>query len=166
MNLIGTWSEQIMALATSVIAVGTLILAIGIPLTIWINRREEVAKSIDSQSREIARLGVERHRFYCALDGTYFEIQKLIIEHPHLSNPYLDSKTKHELIEYDAFAFLTWNFVESIYDFSKADDDLRATWDCILDYESKRHWEWFQTAGNQDKFKATFVAEMRKRRSS
>jgi hypothetical protein len=124
--------------ANYVIALGTIVLAIGLPLTLKHSGREE------------------RDTFYATLDRTYFEIQKLVIDHPHLSQPDPVGKTREQLIQYDAFAFIVWNFVEAIYDYSRDEKLLAETWECILRYEASVHGAWFKKPENQLKFKERF----------
>jgi hypothetical protein len=138
--ILHTWNAEILAVANFFIALGTLVLAAGIPWSIGLSRRDE------------------RNRFYATLDQTYFEIQKLIVDQPHLCQPNLEAKTTDQILQYDAFAFMSWNFVESIYDYAIAgqDENLRKTWECILRYESNLHREWFMEPRNAVKFKRDF----------
>jgi hypothetical protein len=134
-----TSHDEILAIANVFIALGTIVLALGIPYAIKDAGREQ------------------RDTFYATLDRTYFEIQKLIIDHPHLAEPDLADKTPAQIVQYDAFAFIVWNFVESIYDYSKQEKELAVTWECILKYESAKHAEWFRKPENHPKFKNAFV---------
>jgi hypothetical protein len=145
--------------ATWTLALLTLVLAVGVPLTI----RESSRQSLKQ----------ERDRFYAQLDNTYLQIQRLIIEHPHFAEPEnLPSREnatadqRIQLVQYDAFAFATWNFIESIHDFTQPRDGtqderesiemLKETWTCILKYEGARHAAWFRDPKNQRKFKEPF----------
>lgn len=147
------------AYATWALALLTLVLAVGVPLTI----RESSRQSLKQ----------ERDRFYAQLDDTYLQIQRLIIEYPHLGEPEkLPSREnatpeQHaQLVQYDAFAFAIWNFIESIHDFTQSTDGsedekksiamLKETWTCILEYEGARHAAWFRDRKNQRKFKERF----------
>jgi hypothetical protein len=72
--------------------------------------------------------------------------------------------TADQRARYDAFAFIVWNFIESIYDFTRNDDAdadktgdrLASTWECIINYEGARHFEWFLREENLHKFKRGF----------
>jgi len=146
--------DAAVAHATWAVAFFTFVLAIGIPLTIW-----------DSAKKALEQ---EQDQFYAQLDGMYLKIQSLVIEHPHLSNPALLWKEakRDQLAQYDAFAFVVWNFIESIHDFTKREDRfwqsrrktemLSDTWECIIKYESARHKEWFVRPDNENKFKKSF----------
>jgi hypothetical protein len=138
------------AYATWALALFTFVLAVGIPVTI-----------LDSSHRFREQ---QKDQFYAQLDGTYGEIQKLVIAYPHLGSPALlfkNSESKPErLTQYDAFAFIVWNFLESIHDFTRAKDSrsrmLLETWQSIIDYEGPRHLQWFLRSENQRKFKKPF----------
>ena len=139
------WNAEIIASANILIAFGTIVLAIGIPASIRSARREE------------------RDTFYATLDRTYFDIQKMIVDHPHLANPDPTGKSRDQIVQYEAFAFMTWNFIESIFDYAKDDEVLTETWHCILDYESDLHSSWFSDPRNHGKFKPRFRDYIRER---
>ena len=158
-----TESDQAAALnyVTLGLALFTLLLAVGVPVTIWMSKKEREEQSILS-------LEQEQDGFYAQLDGIYLEIQKLIIEHPHLGNPeaLLNRAEPVQVTQYDAFAFIVWNFIESIHDLTGKRGDsprehgktemLIETWQSIIDYEGARHAEWFLRAENRHKFKESF----------
>jgi hypothetical protein len=131
-----TW-VAITAIATCVLTLATIGLAIGVPWSLHTARTDA------------------RNRFYSELDKIYLDIQKLIIQMPYLSNP--RSISADQAAQYDAFAFITWNFIESIYDYSQQDESLLDTWKCVFLYEAKLHREWFDKAENRPKFKELFV---------
>ncbi|MGA3159978.1 MAG: hypothetical protein ABSC77_02090 [Terracidiphilus sp.] len=130
--------------ANFVIAIGTVLLAIGVPLSLWLAGNEE------------------RFTFYATLDKTYSEIQKLIIEKPHLAQPHPKGKTSDQLVQYDAFAFDVWNFIEAIYDYSKDKPELLKTWKCVIFYEANLHGVWFNKPENHKKFKKAFFDFVKK----
>ena len=139
-------AEVSVAYGTWALALFTFVLAVGIPVTIWLSTKEREESSVRF-------LEQEQDRFYAQLDGTYVEIQKLIIDHPHLGDPAVllqdPEATPEQLTQYDAFAFIVWNFIESIYDFTSKGDDspqgrrmtemLTQSWECIVEYEGDRH---------------------------
>jgi hypothetical protein len=137
-DLVTAWNGDIVAIANIFVALGTLVLAVGVPLSILYSARQE------------------KDTFYATLDKTYFDIQQVIIDHPHVRDPNPHGKTADQLAQYDAFAFMTWNFVEAIYDYSQHHKPLRETWDCILKYEAQLHGRWFNEPRNHGKFKANF----------
>jgi hypothetical protein len=131
-----TWLA-ITAVATCVLTLFTGLIAYGVP------------RSIRS-SRDDAR-----NRFYAQLDGIYMRIQELVIQTPHLAGA-ADDRTPEQAIQYDAYAYIVWNFVESIFDYSREDRSLLVTWKCIFVYESQRHRAWFDRPENRTKFKPLF----------
>ena len=137
MEITETWAA-ITAIATCLLTLATMGLAIGVPWQLRVTR-------IDA-----------RNRFYSELDKIYLDIQKLIIQVPHLSNPQ-SIRNPQQATQYDAFAFITWNFIESIYDYSQQDKSVLVTWKCVFMYESSLHREWFDRPENQKKFKEEFV---------
>ncbi len=156
--------ELSVAYATWVLALFTLLLAIGIPVTIWLSTNEQA----ESDKRFLEQ---EQDQFYAQLDRTYLEIQKLIIDHPHLGgdpavllqNP---QAAPEHLTQYDAFALIVWNFIESIHEFTRKGDKplrehgmpdrLSQSWQCIFEYEGARHAQWFVHPRNQLKFQPAF----------
>jgi hypothetical protein len=153
--------ETSLAYATWALTFITLVLAIGIPITIWSTSKE----NDESNKRFLAQ---EQDRFYAQLDSIYLDIQKMIIEYPHLADP---GRTRgaDEEIRYQAFAFIVWNFIESIYDYTREGDAtasggtntlLGETWECIIRHEGTLHAKWFNDPDNQQKFKDRFSRHM------
>jgi hypothetical protein len=127
-----------------------LVLAVGVP--IWLSLRE------GRQSRQEFQR-IEREKFYIQLDEMYLRILRIAVENPKLRDPALNS-SESDRIAYDTYAFIIWNFLETIYDFSAADSDAHAsiaeTWQCIFDTERKAYAEWFNREENRGKFKRKF----------
>ena len=154
--------EASLAYATWALTFITLVLAVGIPITIWLTSKENE----ESNKRFLAQ---EQDRFYAQLDSIYLDIQKMIIEHPHLADPGR-ARGPDEEIRYQAFAFVVWNFIESIYDYTGEGDAaaagrtqntlLKETWECIIRHEGTLHAEWFNDLDNQHKFKERFRVHM------
>jgi len=98
-----------------------------------------------------------RDSYYAELDRVYFELLKIGLEHPELLD-FPTSPHPDKAREYDAYAFMVWNFVETIFDrcqgWSKR--RLRETWYPIIDAENARHRNWFNLPENRRKFKAHF----------
>ena len=102
---------------------------------------------------------------YSEMDSMYFELLKLAVEKPHLVDASLRDSAQEP--EYDTYAFMVWNFVETIYDrchTGKCDEHLRVTWDPVIDAENRRHREWFDAAENRAKFKEEFQRFMDRKR--
>jgi hypothetical protein len=138
-------ANVVLAVATIVIAVGTMIIAIDVP------------RSIKASNRE------EENRFYAILDQTYHDLLDCIIDHPHLNEPDLTAKTPDQIVQYNAYAFRVWNFIEAIYDYGKNDEFIHDTWYCILRSEGVKHCDWFCSLPNpQEKFKDEFREYVKK----
>jgi len=165
--MFGKDAEYLVAFWTMLLAVMTGVLAASVPLSVYfyakqenreisIREREEMAQK--NEELRIARdfKIEERDKFYAQLDAIYLDIQKTIIKYPHLAKRNID-RNEDELIQYDAFAFLIWNFIESIHDYCLDQDDLHDTWHCILEVESQNFAAWFKDSENRKKFKTKFI---------
>ena len=96
---------------------------------------------------------------YDIFDATYLDILKIGMENPSFRNPiltndYLNSFSENEKIKYEIYAFITWNFCETIFD--KGDDELMKTWSVVIDIENSLHRKWFDNPENTKKFKESF----------
>ena len=99
-----------------------------------------------------------RDAYYAEIDRVYFELLKIGLERPELlSFPASPDPTKAR--EYGAYAFMVWNFVETIFDrcqgWSKR--RLRETWYPIIAAENALHRAWFELPDNRRRFKQRFV---------
>ena len=100
-----------------------------------------------------------RDSYYSELDRVYFELLKLGLEHPEL----LDFPTAPDpgkAREYDAYAFMVWNFAETVFDRSRgwawSKRRLRDTWYPVIAAEAERHRAWFDRPENRRNFKDPF----------
>jgi hypothetical protein len=98
-----------------------------------------------------------RENYYAELDRVYFELLKIGLERPYLlaSPPPADAaKAK----EYDAYAFMVWNFVETVVDRCERTSNrlLRETWYPVVATENAIHRAWFDLPENRSKFKERF----------
>jgi hypothetical protein len=101
-----------------------------------------------------------RLNHYTEIDRQYAEIVKLRIAHTHLANPPLNpsrdaQKKSDKELQYEAYALLIWNFIETIHDRCKNDSRLLETWWPILKEEGKLHVKWLSL--NEKKFKGRFI---------
>jgi hypothetical protein len=99
-----------------------------------------------------------RDAYYAELDRVYFELLKIGLERPELlSFPVSPEPAKAGA--YGAYAFMVWNFVETIFDrcqgWSKR--RLRETWYPIMSAENALHRAWFDLPENRRRFKPRFV---------
>ena len=98
-----------------------------------------------------------RDSYYAELDRVYFDLLRIGMEHPDLLDfPTAPDPSKAR--EYDAYAFMVWNFVETVFDrcqgWSKR--RLRETWYPVIAEENARHRAWFDLPHNRRKFKEHF----------
>jgi hypothetical protein len=103
---------------------------------------------------------------YRDLDFLYLEVLKLGIENPNfvnaeLTNRYPEAFEGAERLRYDAYAFLTWNVCETIFD-RQSDDDLYQTWLPIIRVENRLHRHWFEVEENRLGFKEPFQNYVRR----
>ena len=99
-----------------------------------------------------------RDAYYAEIDRVYFELLKIGLERPELLT-YPTSPDPAKASQYGAYAFMVWNFVETIFDrcqgWSKR--RLRETWYPIIAAENALHRAWFELPDNRRRFKQRFV---------
>lgn len=93
---------------------------------------------------------------YDVFDSLYLDLLKTGMDNPSFrnkekTNVYKDSFNGDELIKYEIYAFMTWNFIETIYD--KSDEELMKTWGPAICFEAALHINWLNDPENQLKFK-------------
>jgi len=94
---------------------------------------------------------------YGEIDKMYFEILKEALAKPHLVRQGIERDVEKQT-EYNIYAFIVWNFLESIYDRCMLDAELKTTWFPIIEAERKTHLAWIQDKENRAKFKADFLS--------
>jgi hypothetical protein len=94
---------------------------------------------------------------YGEIDKMYFEILKEALNKPFLLKHDSERSTEEEL-QYNTYAFIVWNFLESIYDRCMLDHALQKTWFPIIQAERKIHFPWIHESDNRSKFKAEFLS--------
>jgi hypothetical protein len=108
-----------------------------------------------------------RDAYYAEIDRVYFELLKIGLERPELlayptlpaslTSPGAPDPVKAD--QYGAYAFMVWNFIETIYDrcqgWSKR--RLRETWYPIIGAENALHRAWFDQPQNRARFKQRFI---------
>jgi hypothetical protein len=109
----------------------------------------------------------QRNRAYADLDEFYNRLLSIAIEKPYLRKPHaveanstnLDAPyqaypdgppldlAEHPVeyyeLQYDAYAFMVWNFLETIHDRCEEHPDLLDTWGPIVSAENDIHRGWF-----------------------
>lgn len=98
---------------------------------------------------------------YGEIDKMYFEILKEAMNKPHVIRQNIIRSEEQEA-EYDIYAFIVWNFLESIYDRCVLDNQLKKTWFPIIETERSIHLAWIQKSENRPKFKDEFLAFIEK----
>lgn len=92
---------------------------------------------------------------YSELDQTYFVLLAMAVDQPWLRAPQgIDDEQQQEA--YGIYAFMVWNFLETIFDRCDASADLKETWYPIILTEGRLHFEWFNRPENRDSFKVRF----------
>jgi hypothetical protein len=167
-------AESLTAVWTMVGAFAQIGISGGVPLSLYLyakqerkdrarlEREESVVNKRKSAEDRAARKKFreeERDKFYAQLDEIYLKIQRTIIDYPHLGLSNVE-RSEYEAVQYNSFAFMMWNFIESIHDYCLDNSRLKKTWHCILVSEAKGHREWFDNHVNRGRFKDEFVAYM------
>jgi hypothetical protein len=93
---------------------------------------------------------------YGEIDKMYFEILKEALAKPHVVRQNI-VRSEEEEVEYGIYAFIVWNFLESIYDRCMLDESLKTTWFPIIETERATHFAWIQIPQNRIKFKDEFL---------
>jgi hypothetical protein len=99
-----------------------------------------------------------RDAYYAELDRVYFELLKIGLERPELLS-YPASPDPAKAGQYGAYAFMVWNFLETIFDRcqGRSKRRLRETWFPIIAAENDLHRAWFELPENRRRFKQRFV---------
>lgn len=87
-----------------------------------------------------------RSAHYSELDSIYNHLLELAVEHPFLREPEkLENlePTDERLSQYKTYAFMVWNFLETIHDRCEKDKGLRGTWAPVIAAEFDIHHRWF-----------------------
>jgi hypothetical protein len=120
--------------------------------------------------------------FYSELDKVYADLLKIAIERPYLRQPVLlhgdddlairadydpfpdvrilgknltETEVAAKRAEYDAYAFIVWNFIETIHDRCyEYPDKLLETWATIVAAEDRIHRGWFLAQMRNEAFAA------------
>jgi hypothetical protein len=120
---------------------------------VWARRFEKVI----SHTRDAMNFA-----YYSDLDRLYADILRLAIEKPHLRapapivsdadvlargySPYPEvpvGEAADKLLQYESYAFLVWNFIETIRDRCADDPRLKETWGPVIGAENAIHRGWF-----------------------
>ncbi len=97
---------------------------------------------------------------YDVFDSFYKDILVIGIEHPELRNTDLTLDFKKEFsgnerVKYEAYAFLSINFCETLYD--RGNENLMHSWQDVIFVEYSIHKTWFGQPENKLKYKPEFI---------
>jgi hypothetical protein len=96
--------------------------------------------------------------YYSELDRFYSEILKAALDTPHLRTPAkiaddADARLRDylpfadgdpdKLAQYDTYAYMVWNFIETVHDRCVEDPKLQETWKPVIRAEDALHRGWF-----------------------
>jgi hypothetical protein len=98
-----------------------------------------------------------RQGYYAELDRVYFDLLRIGLERPYLRAS-LPPDDAARATEYETYAFMVWNFLETVVDRceSSSDRTLRETWYPIVASEGALYRTWFDVHENRRRFKARF----------
>jgi hypothetical protein len=92
---------------------------------------------------------------YAELDKMQFELLSCVLEKPWLEQT-VASRPDEQAAAYDIYAWMVWNFVETIYDRCGQHKHLVVTWRPVIIVANSVHGGWFNRPDNNDKFKEKF----------
>ena len=146
--------EAVGAVAGAAAAVSQVILVTGLAITYNMYKDQQAANKKYEDDRR--RSDEDRwDQFYYILDEFYFKILSITIEKPYLLQEMVAGDPDKRQ-EYDSFAFIVWNFIESIHDYSQKDAKIMETWLPVLIFEARRHGSWFADERNRAGFRVPF----------
>lgn len=115
--------------------------------------------------------------YYSDLDRLYADILKLAIDKPLLRapapilsdqdilsrgyEPYPDATggaNADRVLQYEAYAFMVWNFLETIRDRCADNEDLKGTWGPVVGAENAIHRGWFLAQIRKEEVRARDAA--------
>ena len=86
-----------------------------------------------------------RSAHYSELDTYYLQILSMAVERPYLRRQEeSDRLDADQQLQYDTYAFIVWNFLETIHDRCQDSQELRGTWGPIIAAEHAIHRRWFE----------------------
>lgn len=115
-------------------------------------------ETIDQTVRDLEQSNLDG--VYRDLDRAYQDLLRAALRKPYLRNKATITELHgHKLDEYQIYAYMVWNFVETIID--KADDEeLRKTWGPAIREEQRLHQAWLKAPENAGKFRNTLADDI------
>jgi hypothetical protein len=104
-----------------------------------------------------------RQGYYAELDHVYFELLRMGLDRPYLRSS-LPPAGEAKATEYETYAFMVWNFLETVVDRceSSSDHSLRETWYPIVATEGALHRTWFRGAGEPTQLQGAVLSVHRR----
>ena len=119
-------------------------------------------------------LTTRRAEAYSSFDDTYSKLLEFAFQFPKFRDKKLTSEfRKHfhgdDLIKYQTYAFMCWNFCETIYDIKSdllnlSQKSIFNTWVVVIAAENDLHRSWFDEIENEKKFKREFRDYIQKKK--
>lgn len=97
-----------------------------------------------------------KNAHYAELDKLYFDILTHGIDKPWLLEPH-SAEARANAGAYGAYAFLVFNFLETIHDRVRGNNTLSRTWYPIIQHEYALHGDWIRAGDNRIRFKKEFI---------
>jgi len=97
----------------------------------------------------------QRIEAYTEIDGMYLQLLAIAIDKPFVLEP-SEIVEKRQRLQYGAYAYAMWNFLETIADRCRTDPVLKDTWYPVFAHESGLHRAWFDDPANRLKFRNAF----------
>ena len=101
-----------------------------------------------------------KFRHYAELDKGYFDLLAMAVDKPFLRTPGA-LESEEQRLAYDSYAYMVWNFLETVRDRCMSNVELRETWFPVIDAENRVHRAWFDAPENRHKFKESFLGYIR-----
>ena len=100
-----------------------------------------VAVALAALQQLLAIAETSRSVHYSQLDTMYFELLRMGVEKPYLRQP--AQLTPAQRMEYESYAFIIWNVIETVRDRCWEDQTLKDIWAPVIATEHALHREWF-----------------------
>jgi hypothetical protein len=97
---------------------------------------------------------------YKLIDQMYFNIKAIALQEPAFNDPNAARASPALAAKYEVYAFMVWNFLETVYDSCEDDRSLRETWQPVLAYEAMLHRDWLNRPENRGRYKKQFLEFM------
>jgi hypothetical protein len=148
------FSPDSLDLWTAVAAIATFFSMVALIITLIFTRKTVLLTSLAMQDSLKSFRKTMEASHYTELDHMYCDLLKVALGKPYLTIP--STLTAAQSTEYDIYAYMMWNFLETIHDRCIGVEELKATWYPVIDAENRLHRKWFDEERNKHKFKESF----------